>query len=41
MPFAVRTRADDADKHTSDVNSLIYYKDKLYSGGDDGKIKVM
>lgn len=40
MPFAIRTRADDADKHASDVNALIYAKDKLYSGGDDGKIKI-
>lgn len=40
MPFQVRTRADDADKHTFDVNSMVYRKGKLYSGGDDGQIKV-
>ncbi|XP_018332230.1 type II inositol polyphosphate 5-phosphatase 14-like [Agrilus planipennis] len=40
MPFAVRTRADDGDKHTSDVNALIFANNKLYSGANDGKIKV-
>lgn len=40
MAFQVRTRADNVDKHTSDVNTLVYYKGKLYSGGDDGKIIV-
>lgn len=40
MPLQVRTRADDVDKHANDVNALIYVKGKLYSGGDDGKIKV-
>ncbi|XP_022904447.2 E3 ubiquitin-protein ligase TRAF7 [Onthophagus taurus] len=38
MSFQIRTRADSADKHTADVNTLIYYKGKLYSGADDGKI---
>lgn len=40
MAFQVRTRADTADKHIADVNTLIYYKGKLYSGADDGKIIV-
>ncbi|KRT80061.1 WD40 domain-containing protein [Oryctes borbonicus] len=40
MAFHVRTRADAADKHISDVNALVYYKGKLYSGADDGKIIV-
>lgn len=40
MAFQVRTRADSGDKHVSDVNTLIYYKGKLYSGADDGKIIV-
>lgn len=40
MPLQVRTRADDADKHANDVNALIYRNGKLYSGADDGKIKV-
>lgn len=40
MPLHVSTRADDADKHASDVNALVYAKGRLYSGADDGKIKV-
>ncbi|XP_044257747.1 uncharacterized protein LOC123006902 [Tribolium madens] len=40
MPFHVATRADDVDKHEFDVNQLIYHKGKLYSAGDDGKIKM-
>lgn len=40
MPFDIRTRADDADKHSNDVTTLVYYKGKLYSGADDGMIKV-
>ncbi|XP_044257819.1 uncharacterized protein LOC123006936 [Tribolium madens] len=40
MPLHVATRADDADKHEFDVNQLIYHKGKLYSAGDDGKIKM-
>lgn len=40
MPLHVSTRADDADKHSNDVNALVYVKGKLYSGADDGKIKV-
>lgn len=41
MPLHVSTRADDADKHANDVNALIYRQGKLYSGADDGKIKVI
>lgn len=40
MPLHVSTRADDVDKHVNDVNALVYAKGKLYSGADDGKIKV-
>ncbi|XP_973588.2 uncharacterized protein LOC662397 [Tribolium castaneum] len=40
MPLHVATRADDADKHEFDVNQLIYHKGKVYSGADDGKIKM-
>ncbi|KAJ8952924.1 hypothetical protein NQ318_006541 [Aromia moschata] len=39
MGFRIGCRADDADKHASDVNCLVYKKGKLYSGGNDGKIK--
>lgn len=40
MPLRVGCRADDADKHKTDVATLIYFKGILYSGGDDGQIKV-
>lgn len=40
MPLRVGCRADDADKHEFDVNFLLYKKGKLYSAGDDGRIKV-
>jgi len=34
------THAGDGDRHSSDVNSLLFHQGKLYSGADDGKIKV-
>ncbi|XP_066246498.1 uncharacterized protein [Euwallacea similis] len=40
MPFAVACRANDADKHDKDITALVFHKGKLYSGGDDGKLKV-
>lgn len=40
MPLRVGCRADDADKHELDVTSLTFSKGTLYSGGDDGRIKV-
>lgn len=40
MPLGVTSRVDDANKHNGDVNALVYSKGKLYSGADDGKIKV-
>ncbi|KAL3278489.1 hypothetical protein HHI36_013808 [Cryptolaemus montrouzieri] len=40
MPMTVGCRADDIDKHEFDVNYLLFVKSKLYSAGDDGKIKV-
>ncbi|KAJ8959945.1 hypothetical protein NQ317_002010 [Molorchus minor] len=39
MSLRVGCRADDADKHISDVTSLLFKNGKLYSGGNDGKIK--
>lgn len=36
----VISRAADYQKHAFDVNTLVFWKGKLYSGGDDGKIKV-
>lgn len=40
MTLTVACRALDADKHEKDVSTLLYHKGKLFSGGDDGKIKV-
>lgn len=40
MPFRISSRVDDANKHENDVSALVYTKGKLYSGADDGKIKV-
>lgn len=40
MTLTVACRAGDADKHDRDVTALAFYKGKLYSGGDNGKIKV-
>lgn len=36
----ISVNASNEDKHDLDVNHLIYVKHKLYSGSDDGKIKV-
>lgn len=40
MPLDVACRASDADKHNKDVTALLFHKGKLYSGSDDGQIKV-
>ncbi|ENN72604.1 hypothetical protein HUJ04_006739 [Dendroctonus ponderosae] len=40
MTLTVACRAGEADKHDRDVTALAFYKGKLYSGGDNGKIKV-
>ncbi|XP_060525856.1 uncharacterized protein LOC132701724 [Cylas formicarius] len=40
MTLTVACRATDQDKHRNDVNSLLFHKGKLYSGGDDGLVKV-
>jgi len=40
MTLTITSRAGDADKHDKDVSTLLFHKGKLYSGGDDGKIKV-
>lgn len=41
MPLQIRALASDADKHSYDVNSLLYHEGKLYSAADEGKIKVI
>ncbi|XP_018332202.1 myosin heavy chain kinase D-like [Agrilus planipennis] len=40
MTLSIKCRADDNDKHSSDVSCLLHHKSKLYSAADDGKIKV-
>lgn len=40
MPLNICLRADDAEKHEFDITTLLFLDDKLYSAGDDGKIKV-
>lgn len=40
MSLHITTRVDDENKHTEDVNALVFAKGILYSGADDGKIKV-
>ncbi|KAJ8981542.1 hypothetical protein NQ317_009801 [Molorchus minor] len=40
MSLRIGCRVDDPDKHTRDVNCMLYKKGKLFSGADDGKIKV-
>lgn len=44
MPLTVRRSSfaedPDADNDTADINDLIHFKNKLYSGSQDGKIKV-
>ena len=38
--FKVSVKVNEAEKHSSDITCLLYYHDKLYSGANDGKIKV-
>ncbi|CAG9857981.1 unnamed protein product [Phyllotreta striolata] len=38
MAAKIQCRANDADKHEYDINSVIFHKGKLYSAADDGKI---
>lgn len=40
MPLRIDCKANDSDKHVFDINHLLFHKGKLYSGADDGKIKV-
>lgn len=40
MPLKIATQTSDLDKHEYDVNALVFCNNKLYSGADDGKIKV-
>ncbi|XP_018579199.1 uncharacterized protein LOC108917198 [Anoplophora glabripennis] len=36
----IGNKASDDEKHNMDVNVVLYHKGKIYTGGDDGKIKV-
>lgn len=36
----IGNKASDRDKHSMDVTVVLYHKGKVYTGGDDGKIKV-
>ncbi|CAH0553999.1 unnamed protein product [Brassicogethes aeneus] len=40
MTLKIAAQASENDKHEWDINHILYYKGKLYSGSDDGKIKV-
>lgn len=40
MSYQKVASASSIDKHTSDVPVLLYKHGKLFSGGNDGKIKV-
>nr|XP_022906761.1 myosin heavy chain kinase C-like isoform X1 [Onthophagus taurus] len=40
MPLNIITKSSDDDKHSADINSLIHKNGKIYSGADDGKIKM-
>lgn len=40
MPLKISFKASEVDKHEWDINHLLYFKGKLYSASDDGKIKV-
>lgn len=41
MTLRLLSKVDDRDKHDEDVNSLVFANGKLYSGANDGKIKVV
>lgn len=40
MSYKKAATISDADKHTTDVPVLLLQNGKLFSGGNDGKIKV-
>lgn len=40
MSIKISVNVSEEDKHTNDVVALAYYAGKVYSGADDGKIKV-
>lgn len=40
MVLKKSAETDCVDKHEYDINALLYKDEVLYSGADDGKIKV-
>ncbi|KAG8275468.1 hypothetical protein J6590_085372 [Homalodisca vitripennis] len=40
MGFSESARVSEEERHLSDVTCLLLHQDKLYSGADDGKVKV-
>lgn len=41
MTLRLLSKVDDRDKHNEDINSMVFVNGKLYSGANDGKIKVV
>lgn len=39
-PYRVEFRVPDASKHQGDVECIACHADRVYSGADDGAIKV-
>jgi hypothetical protein len=40
MAYKVQCRITDSAKHQGDIECVLYYGDKIYTGADDGVIKV-
>uniref|UniRef100_A0AAG5CS56 WD repeat-containing protein 55 homolog n=1 Tax=Anopheles atroparvus TaxID=41427 RepID=A0AAG5CS56_ANOAO len=40
MPATVEKTSGDADKHSSDITSVLFHNDHVFSAGGDGKVKV-
>lgn len=40
MPIQIKAKSNSNEHHSADINTLIYYNSKIYSGADDGKIIV-
>lgn len=40
MPLTIKATAADDVKHSDDLECLLFYDGKLYSGANDGKVKV-
>uniref|UniRef100_A0A1B6CTC2 WD repeat-containing protein 55 homolog n=1 Tax=Clastoptera arizonana TaxID=38151 RepID=A0A1B6CTC2_9HEMI len=40
MVFELKVKSSEAERHLSDITTLLFDNDRLYSGADDGKIKI-